>query len=182
MRIISGEHRGRRLKRVNKITTRETSDMVREAVFNILNDVKNAHVLDLYAGSGSYGLEALSRGAQEVLFVDHDKDAINCIKENVQMLSYQSQAKMILSSDDHFFKTQTKIPRFDLVFVDPPYAMNHYLEILDNLEPLVNTSGRIIIETAKKTELPEQYQAFRSRLSRPYGSKRVTLYIKETAT
>ncbi len=182
MRIISGEHRGRTLKRVNKATTRETSDMVREAVFNILGDVYGKQVLDLFAGSGSYGLEALSRGASNACFVDHDKDATNCIKDNVNMLSYVAKATIILSSETHFFKTQTKTPTYDLVFVDPPYAIPDHLSILTDLEPLVKDSGIVVIETAKKTELPEHHQAFRSRLSRTYGRKRITIYYKETAT
>src|SRR5690554_3842639 len=140
MRIIGGYHRGRVLKRVNKKTTRETADMVRESVFNIIQGKTFNCVLDLFAGSGAYGLEALSRGAKYLYAVDKDKDAIKTVFDNAKMLDV-TEHMTILQRDYKQFLNGVGNLYFDLVFIDPPYDLDVYDELLVELNFLVEEGG-----------------------------------------
>jgi 16S rRNA (guanine966-N2)-methyltransferase len=178
MRIISGQHRGRTLRRVGKPTTRETSDMVKESVFNMLGDITGTNVLDLYAGAGSYGLEALSRHAAHVTFVDHDPDAIRTIRSNLDMIKAMDRSDVIRSDAHAFLDRRHPAPYYDLVFSDPPYMVLDHLEILDKLSLHVTTDTKIVIETARNTILPDHHGDFALSTGRAYGNKRVSIYKK----
>ena len=154
MRIISGKARGTKINTIDEVTTRPTLDRVRESLFNIIqNYVSNTYVLDMFAGSGALGIEALSRGAKQAVFCDINKDAVKIINENLMKTRLKENAivynmnykKMIEKLSKNDFK-------FDIVFVDPPYkenlAVNSVKLIIQN--NLLNENGIIIIETDEK--------------------------------
>src|SRR5256885_16377821 len=118
MRVVAGEYRGRRLKAPAGTDTRPTADRVREALFNILGDVSGAVVLDLYAGSGALGIEALSRGAAAATVVDRDERALAAVRADLEALG--AVARVARSDAIAFLKRQDGAG-YDLIFVDPPY-------------------------------------------------------------
>lgn len=150
MRIIGGKYRGKKLKEFEINTTRPTTDRVKESIFNLIQfDIPNATVLDLFSGTGALGIEALSRGASEVVFVDANKQAVSVIKEN--LLNIEGNFKLYncdaVSALENFKKEQKK---FDLVFLDPPYATDLGVKAVEFLTQnhLMNEHGIIIFETA----------------------------------
>lgn len=153
MRIIAGKYKRRLIFWPEDISIRPTKDRIREAIFAILNDIEGKTFLDLYAGSGSIGLEAISRGAKKVYFVDKGVPAIKCINENVKALNIVEDYEILKMEDvdalNKFIKEDIK---FDIIFLDPPYKEGKYEEIihfiLDN--NLLNTYGIIIAESDRK--------------------------------
>lgn len=155
LHIIGGKDKNRRLATPKGSETRPTSALLRAAVFNILqNNIEGARVLDLCAGSGAMGFEALSRGAAFVHFVEKDKAAAHCIRQNVTTLKAENETKLVQSdalSTLHFYaKNQI---RFDLIYIDPPYAhldlCKNILEYLDE-HPILNPDGWILLEGGHK--------------------------------
>lgn len=159
MRIIAGKYRGRRLKSPGSLATRPTSDRLRETLFNILAPrIEGARFLDLCAGTGAVGIEALSRGAAQVTFVDQSRKMVALIKENCESLNIESGAMMLVTAPaSDFLRRQAKAagPPFDIVFFDPPYAMDYGL--LNHARGLLEGEGLLIVEHHKKTDLPEEF-------------------------
>ncbi|MFZ6004894.1 MAG: 16S rRNA (guanine(966)-N(2))-methyltransferase RsmD [Actinomycetota bacterium] len=171
MRVISGVARGRKLVAPAGSTTRPTSDRVREATFNALGSlgaVVDATVLDLFAGSGALGIEALSRGAAHATFVDQDKEAIRAIEENLAACGLAQQATVVSSSIDRYL-SQSRAARFDLALVDPPYDWGHdaWLELLDRLP-----ADLAVVESGRPVEPPFGWEVLRSKR---YGSTHVVI-------
>lgn len=155
IRITGGKHRSRKLETPDVLTTKPTMDKVRAAVFNILSDsINDKKVLDLFAGSGSYGFEALSRGALSVTFVDNSKDAINSIRKNVSILNETNIN--IINSDVISFLSSSK-DKFDVVFADPPYKLELFNEILNLLgnNSLLEKNSIVVFESDKELNLEE---------------------------
>ena len=177
MRIIAGYHKGRVLKRVGKKTTRETADMVKESVFNMIQGKSYRMVLDLFAGSGAYGLEALSRGAKYLYAIDRDKDAIKTVFENAKMLDVTEHMTILQRDYDQFLKGVGNI-YFDLVFIDPPYDFERYDNLLEDMNDLVEEDGIVVVETKKQNVLNDQYKDLIKTKEKTYGIKRVTIYQK----
>lgn len=177
MRIIGGYHKGRILKRVGKKTTRETADMVRESVFNMLSGRIFNLVLDLFAGSGAYGLEALSRGSKYLYAVDHDKDAIKTIFENAKILDVSEHMTILQRDYQQFLKGIANL-YFDLVFIDPPYDLDVYDEVLIKLNASLENHGLIVVETKKQRVLSDKYEDLIKIKEKTYGIKRITIYEK----
>lgn len=177
MRVVGGNHRGRQLKRVGKKTTRETADMVRESVFNMLQGRQFNCVLDLFAGSGAYGLEALSRGAKYLYAVDHDKDAIKTVFENARILDVAEHMTILERDYKQFLKGIGNL-YFDLVFIDPPYELDIYDEVLTVLNSSMDQYGLIVVETNKKRVLNDNYEQLIKIKEKTYGIKRITIYEK----
>jgi 16S rRNA (guanine966-N2)-methyltransferase len=175
MRIIAGTHRGRRIAAPRGAHTRPTGDRVREALFNIVGPVVDASVLDLYAGSGALGLEALSRGARRVVFVERDAAACRTIKGNLETLGFtgalvlQRDALAVLSEE------RSAGRRHDLVLLDPPYDDWAGLEprLAELLPGVVDDSGLVVVETDARVEpsLPLDRLT-----TRRYGSARLTVF------
>ncbi len=174
MRITGGRFRGRHLKRVEKPTTRETADMVKLAVFNMLGPLDGV-VLDLFAGSGAYGIEALSRGAHKAVLIDHDRDAIDVIKANIAGLNLLDQT-LVLNMDAFSYMQSRPLDTFDLVFLDPPYALPIDQHLLEPLVQLTHPSSRVVCETDKKRVMPEQIGPWEKIKDKTYGIKRITFY------
>lgn len=139
MRIIAGEARGRTLLTPKGMDTRPTLDRVRESLFNILHGyIQDAHVLDLFAGSGALGLECLSRGAASTVFVDIARAAQEAVARNISTLRMEDRATLLRCDwRAALRKLSTGATRFDLVFLDPPYRMEH----ADTMLEAVRTSG-----------------------------------------
>jgi len=174
MRIISGTHRGHTIYAPKGHDTRPTSDRVRENVFNILGPVDGAVVLDLYAGSGAMGLEALSRGAARAVFVERDRDAIRAIERNLDKL--RLSATVLRQDAVTALAAEAGSGRkYDLVLVDPPYEMYSDIEpqLARYLPALLADDGVVVVETEAHLEptLP-----FEQRTSRRYGAARITVY------
>jgi len=175
MRIIGGIHKGRIIKRVEKITTRETSDMVRESIFNMLGGTIDGVVLDLFSGSGAYGLESISRGASSAYLVDIDKDAVKTIKDNAHTLKVDHLVSVFHMDYKTFIKQNPKL-KFDYIFLDPPYRLDIYQELIFSLNDMTTKDTLIICELDKKNELPNQILKFSKTKDKTYGSKRVCIF------
>lgn len=185
MRISAGEHRGRRLRSVKGTRTRPTSDLLRQAAFNVLGDrIQGARALDLFAGTGSVGLEALSRGAATVTFIEKDRRAVGALRSNLERLSLVPQAR-ILSGDVLLVleRLQGAGERFDCIFLDPPYGGDLAARCIEVLArgSLLSENGLLVAQTFHKTPLPEQAGVLRRVWHRRYGESRLSLYAKETA-
>lgn len=150
MRVISGTARGKKLLPVPGMDTRPTTDRVKESVFNIIqNSVRGAHVLDLFAGTGQMGIEALSRGAAHCDFVDHDKAAQGIIRKNVDAARVAQHAR-IAGGDFGSFVAGCKKGTYDLIFLDPPYGGKILQDALHTIErfDILSRTGIIVCESA----------------------------------
>lgn len=150
LRIIAGELKGRRLRSVRGTKTRPTADRIREAIFNILaSQIQRSTVLDLFAGTGAFGIEALSRGAESVVFVDVEKDSISVLHENIKSLSLESLTKIIRWDLTRNLNCLGSLrASFNLIFMDPPYNKNMIEPTLFNLHSSqsVAKGARIVVE------------------------------------
>jgi 16S rRNA (guanine966-N2)-methyltransferase len=158
MRIISGICRGRKLVPLKGLDIRPTSDRIRESLFNILGPrVRHAQVLDLFAGTGALGLEALSRGAAHAVFLDRSDTACHIIRQNIDRCGFPEQATVI-RQDLFSFQPHTAIAcrQFDLIFLDPPYDNGYVLKTFEqkNLAALLAENGIIVAEHAAHEMLP----------------------------
>lgn len=187
MRVIAGSLKSRILKAPKGAATRPTSDRLRESLFSILGFdlVRGSRVLDLFAGTGALGIEALSRGASSAVFIDSSKEAIQVITENIANLGLEEKSRIIrwdISKNLACLKDESP---FDLVFMDPPYGRNFTSKALLLLKKggLVSESSRIICEYTKEDEFPASEEGFMIEDSRQYGktflSRLVPLFQKE---
>jgi 16S rRNA (guanine966-N2)-methyltransferase len=175
VRIIAGEKRGHTIFAPRGRETRPTSDRVRENVFNIVGPwVEDARVLDLYAGSGAMGLEALSRGAASVVFVESDPEALRVIQRNLDKLRLTGARVVRLDSTAALTQESSAGRKYDLVLVDPPYDMTNYDVLSRYLPDVLAVDGLLVFETAAKVE-PE-LSGLTVRTTRKYGSTRVTVF------
>ena len=181
MRVISGIRKGHKLKSSKGQTTRPTEDRIKESLFNILGKLKeDSLVLDLFAGSGSIGIEFLSREAKAAYFIDSSYDSIKTIKENLTHTKLLEDAfvyKKDSLSAIEFFKDQDL--KFDYIYIDPPFK-NHELlfNVLKNLNKytILKNDGIIIIEHEKSLKLDTEISAFKMIDSRNYGSKSISFF------
>ena len=170
MRIIAGTRKGHRIEAPRGLATRPTGDRVREAAFNLIGPVDGASVLDLYAGSGAMGMEALSRGADSAVFVESDPAACKAIQRNLEKLRLIGAA--VLCRDVlHALATERR--QYDLVLLDPPYDMTDFSALARYLPAVIAQSGLLVVESSARVEpdLP-----LTQRTSRRYGSARLTLF------
>jgi len=163
MRIIAGKYRGRRLKSPPSLDTRPTSDRLRETLFNILAPrIKDARFLDLCAGSGAVGIEALSRGAAHVTFVDQSRKMCALIEANIEELADEIDVEVVSGEAVEFLRRHAKKEGspFDIIFFDPPYESD-YDDILERMGDengvLLTTEAIVVVEHHKKRELKEAF-------------------------
>lgn len=166
------------------LNIRPTPDKVREAIFNIMGqDLSGQMVLDLFAGTGSLGMEALSRGAQYVLFIDNSQQSINLIKKNLAFCRYNDSGATLRSDlRNGIPQNQTLLKKpFDLVFLDPPYRKNFIPLILVGLSDLhlLSSGSRVITESWKTESLPVSFRSFEMVDTRTYGDTKISMYIHE---
>jgi 16S rRNA (guanine966-N2)-methyltransferase len=156
LRIVGGEFAGRRLTAPRGGRTRPTPDRVREALFSILGQLDHARVLDLYAGSGALGIEALSRGAAQATFVDSDAAAAHAVRANLERIGVADDARVFRADVPSFLRGAARHgERWDLVLCDPPYRLAHRLgaTLGPLLRPLLTPGARIVCESSVKQPL-----------------------------
>jgi 16S rRNA (guanine(966)-N(2))-methyltransferase RsmD len=177
IRVIAGQFKRRNLKTPPGLATRPTGARVREALFSILGDLDGLEVLDLYAGSGALGIEALSRGAAHVTFVENDRRALACIKDNLAMLDVAARSSVLsLPVERAHGALTSNSRRFDLVFCDPPWA--HIKEALSTLVPLsalLRDRARVVVEHPSKL-IPELCGFLRSD-ERAWGDTGISIFV-----
>ena len=174
MRITAGFYRHREIKMTNLETTRETQDKVRMAIFNMLGQYFDGGLaLDLFAGSGAMGIEAISRGIEHCDFNDLNKNAINVCKNNLDNLKITDYNLYNLDYLSFINKIDKK---YDLIFLDPPYMMDDIEKILNETLLILNKGGRIVFEMSNKSKydiLPDKVAIKKDKV---YGIKRVVIY------
>ena len=177
MRVITGTARGRKLKTPENYDIRPTTDSVKEAVFNIIQfDGEGRRVLDLFAGTGQLGIEALSRGAAECVFVDRDKAAADIVRQNLTACGLSAR----VAGEDALGYLDT-CGRFDLVFVDPPYDSGIYDAVLQKINSvdILSDGGIIICESRRETPMPAVSAPYYMGREYNYGKVKITVYRKE---
>ena len=155
MRIIAGTARSLPLKTPEGLETRPTSDQIKETLFNMLQaDVYGSYFLDLFAGSGQIGLEALSRGALYAVFVDNGRKAVKCIEDNIAFTKFSDKAKVIATDAISAIHSMNSKFKFDIIFMDPPYRTGIEKEVLEALShsQLLKDNTLIIVEAAMETD------------------------------
>ncbi|KUO52419.1 MAG: hypothetical protein APF76_05130 [Desulfitibacter sp. BRH_c19] len=175
MRIISGTAKGRRIFAPKGIKIRPTSDRVKEAIFNTIAPLVNkSDFLDLFAGTGNIGIEALSRGANKCTFVDQSPQAIKFIKTNLANLAFEDRS-MIIKGEAR--KVADRLgDNYDIIFLDPPYGCDLVIPVLKNLNLLLKEAGIVVVETEHKIELPSHCDNFRLVKVSKYGDTQVGYY------
>lgn len=154
MRIIAGTARSLPLKTIEGRDTRPTTDKIKETLFNVLQfDVPDSYFLDLFAGSGQIGLEALSRGAKYAVFVENARKAVACINENINFTKFNQNAAVISSDAVTAIRTLEGKYKFDIIFMDPPYNMELEKEVLETISTsdILKPSSIIVVEASKDT-------------------------------
>ena len=151
MRVIVGKARRLQLKTIDGMGTRPTTDRIKETLFNMINnDMPQTVFLDLFSGSGAIGIEALSRGASKAYFVESNKKAVQCIKDNLNFTKLQDDAVVMAMPVESALKDLEHKVKFDFIFMDPPYD-KHVLIFLSKSD-LINKSSRIIVEASLDTD------------------------------
>ncbi len=179
MRVITGSARGRVLKTLQGDDVRPTTDRVKEAVFSIIQfEIEGRRVLDLFAGSGQLGIEALSRGAQSVAFVDISKDSVSTVKYNLEHTRLSENARVFQTDALSFLKLGSEV--FDIVFLDPPYNSGLLEKALELLPDRVAAGGVVMCETPFGADLPDSVGSLTRAKSYKYGKIMITVYRKES--
>ena len=180
MRVITGSARGRKLKELEGYDTRPTTDRVKEGLFNIIQfDIEGRKVLDLFAGTGQLGIEALSRGAASAVFVEQRREAVALIKDNLKLTALAEKAQVVPGEAQPFLSACRE--KFDLIFLDPPYAtelLKNTLETIYQFDILSN-HGIIICESPVDWEAPPLEPPYSLGRTYRYGKTKITLCRRE---
>lgn len=178
MRVITGTARNTRLEAPEGQATRPTSDMAKEAIFSILHfDLEQAAVLDLFAGSGQLGIEALSRGAKSCIFVDTSREAQEIIRRNLAATKLSTNARVAAMEAAAFLNGTSE--QFDIALLDPPYGKNLISALLPKLAEKMRDGGVIVCESERDETLPEQAGEFNVSKTYRYGKAKITTYKKK---
>ncbi|MFC1570523.1 16S rRNA (guanine(966)-N(2))-methyltransferase RsmD [Candidatus Omnitrophota bacterium] len=183
MRIIAGTNRGRKIKQPQLDTVRPTKDRVREAVFSMIADrIPEAEVLDIFSGSGAYGLEALSRGAKSCVFIEKDPECANILQENISILKEEEKSSnMTMDALEAVKSLGGEKAKFDLIFSDAPYTLNINKKLLimiyqyDILKP----TGMLVIEHSSQEELPAVEGDVSFYKQKTYGDTTISLFLRK---
>ena len=180
MRVITGSARGRRLKELEGMETRPTTSKVKEGLFSIIQfDIEGRRVLDLFAGTGQLGIEALSRGAKSATFVDAGEPACRLIKENLKRTRLETDGKVVRSDYMEFLNRCRE--QYNIIFLDPPYAevfLENALKKITEIDILAS-GGIIVAERPLGKELPWDFEGYTRSKDYKYGKVLLTLYRKE---
>ncbi len=177
MRIITGEYRGRKIEAPFGDDVRPTSDKVKESIFNMLMyDVADAYCVDLFAGTGNLGLEALSRGAKHCLFADNDRTSISFIKKNIMTCGATEKSRVI--AGDYMKALRSLTQKADIFFIDPPYASSLYVKSLEAIQSLdlLSDEGIIVTEHDKQEIMPDRVGSLVKFKEKRYGKILVSMY------
>jgi 16S rRNA (guanine966-N2)-methyltransferase len=182
MRIISGKYKGQQLTSFKADHIRPTTDRVKESQFNILqNHLENARVLDLFSGTGSLGLEAISRGASFVFFVDKNKKSIEILEKNIEKLKIEEPFQILQKDIFSFLKSYSGEP-FDLIFIDPPFTekMAHDVMAAIDQSQVFAPHTIITIESGRREKVEEYYTNLKRYDVREFGDKFLSFFRKAT--
>lgn len=175
MRVITGMARGKKLAALQGEQVRPTPDRVKEALYNIIQfEVEGRVFLDLFAGSGQIGIEALSRGAKLAVFVDASKESVSVVEQNLKATGFSDRAKVV--NMDSMAYLMQKHQKFDIAFLDPPYRSGLLERVLNQVAEGMNLGGTIICEHPADEELPDSAGEFQKARSYRYGKIYLTLY------
>ena len=175
MRVITGFARGKKLVTLDGNDIRPTTDRVKEGIFSSIQfDLEGASVLDLFAGSGQLGIEALSRGADKAYFVDNSKKSLETVKKNLAITGLENKSKLFNMNGHDFLKITDQ--KFDFIFLDPPYDMGILTEILPDLCDKLKSGGKIFCEHEKNLVLPDEINKLRLKKIYKTGKIKVSLY------
>lgn len=175
MRVITGSRRGKKLKTLDSLSTRPTTDMVKEAVFSAIQfDVPGSRVLDLFAGSGQMGIEALSRDASHCVFVDSDPSAVKVIKDNIADCKLTAESRVLNMDSLDYLKVAKG--EFDIALLDPPYGQGLIERALEALESKLSDRAIVVCEHEKELELGEEYGRLKKHKRYKYGKIAVTIF------
>jgi 16S rRNA (guanine(966)-N(2))-methyltransferase RsmD len=183
MRVISGSARGLKLKTPTNEDIRPTTDRVKESLFNIINNyIIDSNILDLFSGTGSLGIEALSRGAMKCVFVDLSKDSMSIIKDNIEKARGNDKSETMLTDyAGAISKLSLKNEKFDVIFMDPPYHKNIFIPALEKISSakILKDDGIIIVEHDSKDTLPDNVGNLVKDRDKKYGKTTLSFYILE---
>ena len=177
MRVITGSARGCRLKELEGMETRPTTDRVKEGLFNIIQfDIEGRKVLDLFAGTGQLGIECLSRGAASAVFVDRRTDAVKLIRENLKATRLSDKARVVSGDSMEFLKSLRE--SFDLIFLDPPYEAGLLEPAIAHIAKfdILSPHGIIVAEHPVEKAMPALAEPYRIQKTYRYGKIALTLY------
>ena len=185
MRITAGEYRGRRLVSPRGLRTRPTSDLLRQAIFNVVGSrIVDARILDVCAGTGAVGLEALSRGAAHATFIERDRQALACLQTNLANLGAAACARILAGDALIALADLARVgERFDCVFLDPPYDDDLALRCVEVLAPggILSDNALLVVQAFHKTPFPARIERLSRSWDRRYGETQLTIYRKEDA-
>lgn len=177
MRVITGSARGRRLETLpGEDVTRPTTESVKEALFSMIQfDIEGRRVLDLFAGSGQLGIEALSRGARSCTFVENNRAAKQVVERNLTHCRLEEQANVVFSDAVSFLN---RSGTYDLVLLDPPYGKGILQRVLPVLVPRLSDDAMVVCESGRDEELPAQVGSFVLDRERHHGKTKIALYLR----
>lgn len=179
MRVVSGKYGGRPLKTLDGKTTRPTTDKVKGAIFNMIGPYfDGGRVLDLYAGSGSLGIEAVSRGMESAVLVEKDRRAQAIVAENIAMTKEVARFELLKMESSRALEQLTG--QFDLVLLDPPYAKEQIISDIEKMaeRKLLSEDIMVVCETDKSVDLPEEIADLGIWKQKIYGISKVTVYVR----
>lgn len=183
MRILGGKAKGRKIPTLATKKTRPTLQIVRKSIFDTLGEeVKGAHILDLFAGAGSLGLEALSRGSQEVTFVDDNQGVLDKLGENAKLLGFKEMVNLVNADATKTLHSLWKNRvKYDIVFADPPYSSKFISKVVETFEvcDVIRNGGLLVIEHSKHTPLPHHIGLLILWKVKEFGETHVSFYRKQ---
>lgn len=175
MRVITGSARGVKLETLEGEAVRPTSEKTKEAVFSAIQfEIEGRRVLDLFAGSGQLGIEALSRGAERAVFIDQSAEALEVVKRNVKKAGFEKQSVISRMDYQSFLKGTKEV--FDIAFIDPPYNAGYVTTALDGVSKIMSDYGIIICEHPADVVMPDEVNGFKISKQYKYG-KLVTVTV-----
>ncbi len=181
MRIITGTARGRKLKTLENLDVRPTAERVKEGLFSALQfSIEGRRVLDMFAGSGQLGLEALSRGARSALFLDQSPKAAAIVRENIAACGFEDRSKVVQTDSLSYLRNSEEI--FDIAFIDPPYADEKLDSFIKAAVEHMSITGTVCVETPKERILPESFSGvveFVAEKTYVYGKTKITMYRRK---
>ncbi len=175
MRVITGSAKGRKLEQLTGNDVRPTTERVKEAVFSIIQfNIEGRRFLDLFAGSGQMGIEALSRGAARAVFTDASKESVDIVKRNLETTKLEECARVFRTDSISYLRSCRE--KFDLAFIDPPYGTGLLQQALENIERVMNKGGIVICESPVTEELPDELDEFVKLREYRHGKIKITTY------
>ncbi|MCL2513272.1 MAG: 16S rRNA (guanine(966)-N(2))-methyltransferase RsmD [Oscillospiraceae bacterium] len=179
MRVITGTAKGKKLEELNRFPSgpavRPTGAITKEAVFSIIQfDIEGRRVLDLFAGTGQLGIEALSRGAEHCVFTDISNESVKLVKKNIEITGFKDNSSVLRAEALSYLSSVSD--KFGIVFLDPPYSGELLLKALERIDRVMEDGGVIVCESAAKTVLPENAGRFAKQKTYFYGNTDIHIY------